>query len=423
MNSRSGCSSSSASFGSPTSRSFRFKSAAIAALSMRPTSASISRSNACASSTTSTGSRPRSVTSLSAWHMRAISSGRPSLARPCPPNARMVFNSVLSGGPCSTSNHTANTRSPHWAIAWRTTVVLPTPDSPVSTITGEASSSPRWSWASTMLAGPEAKKLSVPFDWKKASSAFKGSRLENVRVGRCPEGRTGRRASRPRYRQGPVGDSARKRFRPPPLAVRPAAPGPGASACRIVASMRSDPEKSAAPPDSAWRLAVVGTAGHIDHGKTALVRRLTGVDTDRLPEEKRRGISIDLGFAPLVTPAGVRLGIVDVPGHERFVKNMLAGVGGVDLVLLVIAADEGVMPQTREHLAIVKLLGVQRGVIVLTKRDLVDGEWLTMVTRDVRALVAGTFLADAPIVPFSAVSGDGSSELLAAMDAQLATLD
>src|SRR5213594_329529 len=120
---------------------------------------------------------------------------------------------------------------------------------------------------------------------------------------------------------------------------------------------------------STVHLAVVGTAGHIDHGKTAMVRLLTGVDTDRLPEEKARGISIDLGFAPLVTPAGFHVGLVDVPGHERFVKNMLAGVGGIDLVLLVIAADESVMPQTREHLAIVKLLGVQRAVVVLAKAD------------------------------------------------------
>src|SRR5690349_14528445 len=145
-----------------------------------------------------------------------------------------------------------------------------------------------------------------------------------------------------------------------------------------------------APPPTARRLAVVGTAGHIDHGKTALVRRLTGVDTDRLPEEKRRGISIDLGFAPLVTPAGVRVGLVDVPGHERFVKNMLAGVGGIDLVLLVIAADEGVMPQTREHLAIVRLLGVKRGVVVLSKRDLVEEDWLEEVRKDVAAFLAGT---------------------------------
>src|SRR5947208_10574 len=142
------------------------------------------------------------------------------------------------------------------------------------------------------------------------------------------------------------------------------------------------PTRDPAPlPAATRRLAVVGTAGHIDHGKTALVRRLTGIDTDRLPEEKARGISIDLGFAPLVTPAGVRVGLVDVPGHERFVKNMLAGVGGIDLVLLVIAADEGAMPQTREHLAIVQLLGVTRAIVVLTKSDLVDREWLDEVRR------------------------------------------
>ena len=167
------------------------------------------------------------------------------------------------------------------------------------------------------------------------------------------------------------------------------------------------------------RLAVIGTAGHIDHGKTALVRRLTGVDTDRLPEEKQRGISIDLGFAPLVTPAGVHAGIVDVPGHERFVKNMLAGVGGIDLVLLVIAADEGVMPQTREHFAIVKLLSIPRGVIVLTKSDLAERAWLDEVARDARALVQGSPLAKAPIVEFSAVTGAGERELLAAIDRQL----
>src|SRR5437763_7966574 len=154
------------------------------------------------------------------------------------------------------------------------------------------------------------------------------------------------------------------------------------------------PTRDPAPlPAATRRLAVVGTAGHIDHGKTALVRRLTGVDTDRLPEEKKRGISIDLGFAPLVTPAGVRVGVVDVPGHERFVKNMLAGVGGIDLVLLVIAADEGVMPQTREHLAIVRLLGVKRGVVALTKRDLVEPAWLAEIERGGRALLAGAKLA------------------------------
>src|SRR5947208_213507 len=183
------------------------------------------------------------------------------------------------------------------------------------------------------------------------------------------------------------------------------------------------PTRDPAPlPAATRRLAVVGTAGHIDHGKTALVRRLTGVDTDRLPEEKRRGISIDLGFAPLVTPGGVQVGIVDVPGHERFVKNMLAGVGGIDCVLLVIAADEGVMPQTREHFAIVQLLGIPRGVIVLTKSDLVEPDWLAMVEKDARALVKGSALADAPVVPFSATTGAGEQELLAALDAQLAGL-
>ena len=176
------------------------------------------------------------------------------------------------------------------------------------------------------------------------------------------------------------------------------------------------------PPASAGRLAIVGTAGHIDHGKTAMVRRLTGVDTDRLPEEKARGISIDLGFAPLVTPGGVRVGLVDVPGHERFVKNMLAGAGGVDLVLLVIAADEGVMPQTREHLAIVQLLGVRRAVVVLTKSDLVEPEWMELVKRDVRALLATTPLAEAPLVEFSALDGRGEPELLATLDRELAAL-
>ncbi|MEO5618154.1 MAG: selenocysteine-specific translation elongation factor [Candidatus Eisenbacteria bacterium] len=186
--------------------------------------------------------------------------------------------------------------------------------------------------------------------------------------------------------------------------------------------MSAPASSSSSSPAAPQRLAVIGTAGHIDHGKTALVRRLTGVDTDRLPEEKKRGISIDLGFAPLVTPGGVRVGIVDVPGHERFVKNMLAGVGGIDLVLLVIAADEGVMPQTREHLAIVRLLGIPRGIVVLTKRDLVEAEWVEMVKRDVRALLANSALAESPMVEFSAVTGAGADTLLATLDAQLAGL-
>ena len=156
---------------------------------------------------------------------------------------------------------------------------------------------------------------------------------------------------------------------------------------------------------------ILGTAGHIDHGKTALVRALTGVDTDRLPEEKRRGITIELGFAPLVIPGLGTLGVVDVPGHEAFVRTMLAGATGIDLALLVIAADEGVMPQTREHLAILSLLGVRKGIVALTKCDLVDEEWRALVVEDVRALVGGTALADAPVVETSATTRAGVDEL------------
>jgi len=159
--------------------------------------------------------------------------------------------------------------------------------------------------------------------------------------------------------------------------------------------------------------AVLGTAGHIDHGKTALVRALTGVDTDRLPEEKARGITIDLGFAELVAPDGARLGVVDVPGHEDFVRTMVAGATGIDVVLLVVAADEGVMPQTREHLDIVQLLAVPRMVVALTKVDLVDHEWLTLVSEEVRGVLAGTPYAAAPITSTSCRSGTGLEELRA----------
>ena len=160
---------------------------------------------------------------------------------------------------------------------------------------------------------------------------------------------------------------------------------------------------------------ILGTAGHIDHGKTALVRALTGIDTDRLPEEKRRGITIDLGFAPLRLDGIETIGVVDVPGHEAFVRTMVAGATGVDLALLVIAADEGVMPQTREHLAILRLLGVHAGVAALTKADLVDDEWLALVRDDVGTTLAGTSLADAEVIPVSAVSGAGLDELRAAL--------
>jgi selenocysteine-specific elongation factor len=159
---------------------------------------------------------------------------------------------------------------------------------------------------------------------------------------------------------------------------------------------------------------ILGTAGHIDHGKTSLVRALTGVDTDRLAEEKARGITIDLGFAEL-TDAQVRFGIVDVPGHEGFVRNMVAGATGMDVVLLVVSAEEGVMPQTREHLAIVELLGVRSLVVALTKSDLVDPDWLELAREDVRDLLADGLFAGSPIVATSAESGDGLEELRTAL--------
>lgn len=156
---------------------------------------------------------------------------------------------------------------------------------------------------------------------------------------------------------------------------------------------------------------ILGTAGHIDHGKTSLVKSLTGVDTDRLPEEKARGITIELGFAGLDLPGGIHFGIVDVPGHEKFVRTMVAGVGGMDLVMLVIAADEGVMPQTREHLDICQLLGVKKGVVALTKCDLVDPDWLDLVVEEVREFLAGSFLEDAPVIPVSSRTGSGIERL------------
>jgi selenocysteine-specific elongation factor len=160
---------------------------------------------------------------------------------------------------------------------------------------------------------------------------------------------------------------------------------------------------------------IIGTAGHIDHGKTTLVRALTGVDTDRLPEEKRRGITIDLGFAPLTLDNGAVMGVVDVPGHEAFVRTMLAGATGIDVALLVIAADEGPMPQTREHLAILELLGVPKCVVALTKKDLADPDWLALVSEDVRQLLGSTPFAGSEIVPVSASTGDGLAQLRAAL--------
>ncbi len=167
-------------------------------------------------------------------------------------------------------------------------------------------------------------------------------------------------------------------------------------------------------------MSCIGTAGHVDHGKSALVKALTGIDPDRLAEEKERGMTIDLGFAWLQLPSGREVSIVDVPGHESFIKNMLAGVGGIDAALVVIAADEGIMPQTREHLAILDLLHVQRGVVAVTKADLVDEEWLGLVQEEVAAYLQSTTLAGISILPVSAYSGRGLPELRAELDRLLA---
>jgi selenocysteine-specific elongation factor len=167
---------------------------------------------------------------------------------------------------------------------------------------------------------------------------------------------------------------------------------------------------------------VLGTAGHVDHGKSALIQALTGIDPDRLREEKERGMTIDLGFAWLQLPSGQEVGIVDVPGHEHFIKNMLAGVGGIDLALLIVAANEGVMPQTKEHLAILDLLDIKRGIAVITKKDLVDEEWLSLVKMDVEELLAPTTISGAPIVAVSAVTREGLPDLLSAIDQLLSSM-
>src|SRR5262249_3285203 len=155
---------------------------------------------------------------------------------------------------------------------------------------------------------------------------------------------------------------------------------------------------------------IIGTAGHIDHGKTALVKALTGIDADRLKEEKQRGITIDIGFADLLID-DFRFGFVDVPGHERFVKNMLAGAHGIDLVLLVVAADESVMPQTREHFDICRLLHVKSGLVALTKSDLVDNDLLALACSEIEEYVEGSFLEGAPVIPVSSKSGSGIDSL------------
>jgi len=162
---------------------------------------------------------------------------------------------------------------------------------------------------------------------------------------------------------------------------------------------------------------ILGTAGHIDHGKTSLIKAVTGIDTDRLKEEKLRGITIELGFASVVLPNGQHLGIVDVPGHEKFVKNMVAGATGIDMVALVIAADEGVMPQTREHMEICTLLNIEHGLIVLSKIDLVEKEWRELVTEDIKEFTRGTFLDNSPIIPVSSSTGQGLPEFIQSLEA------
>ena len=156
---------------------------------------------------------------------------------------------------------------------------------------------------------------------------------------------------------------------------------------------------------------IIGTAGHVDHGKTCLIKALTGIDTDRLKEEKKRGITIELGFAYLDLENGQRVGIVDVPGHEKFVRNMLAGAGGLDVCMLIVAADEGIMPQTVEHLDILSILGIKYGVVVITKADLVEPDFTELVAEDIKELTQGTFLENAPIIPVSAYTGQGMDEL------------
>ena len=167
---------------------------------------------------------------------------------------------------------------------------------------------------------------------------------------------------------------------------------------------------------------ILGTAGHIDHGKTSLIKAVTGTDTDRLKEEKERGITIELGFAALDLPSGQHLGIVDVPGHEKFIKNMVAGATGIDIVVMVIAADEGVMPQTREHMEICTLLGVRHGMVAVTKIDMVDEEWLELALEDIRDFVRGTFLEEAPIAPVSSETKQGIPEFIKALDALAAKI-
>src|SRR4051794_2624492 len=200
------------------------------------------------------------------------------------------------------------------------------------------------------------------------------------------------------------------------ISVTPARNTGMSSSLGGVVCCASNPAPSSSMRGRVMKNIIVGTAGHIDHGKTALVKALTGIDGDRLAEEKRRGITIDLGFAHLQLTPDIRLGFIDVPGHERFVRNMLAGAAGIDLVLLVIAGDESIKPQTREHFEICRMLGVQQGVIALTKADLADPDLLELVRLEVDEFVTGSFLENAPKVAVSAMTGAGLAELRQALE-------
>ena len=168
---------------------------------------------------------------------------------------------------------------------------------------------------------------------------------------------------------------------------------------------------------------ILGTAGHVDHGKTSLIRALTGIETDRLKEEKERGITIELGFAYLDLSCGHRLGIVDVPGHEKFIRNMVAGAAGMDLVAFIVAADEGIMPQTVEHFEICRLMGIRDGIVILTKKDMVDEEWLAMVEEEVGEFFKGSFLEGAPIIPVASTTGEGLDEVVRVLDRKVSSMD
>src|SRR5256885_3250913 len=184
---------------------------------------------------------------------------------------------------------------------------------------------------------------------------------------------------------------------------------------------RSNASRCGATPRPDTSARVIATAGHVDHGKSTLITALTGIDPDRLREERERGMTIDLGFAWLRLSGGDEVGIVDVPGHQDFIRNMLAGVGPIDAVLLVVALDEGVMPQTREHLAILGVLGVDRGIVALTKRDLVDDEWASLARADVSAALQGTPLGSAPMVEVSVIDKTGLGELVSSLETVLGT--